>query len=117
MSQEKIDAYKKEKSGRKERIAKQKKRNHIIKICSIVAGVAIIVAIAGLIVWNRVEASNAAAEAAAATEVTTDTTVEAGAATTDTETTAEDSAAEADSEAPAEDSANTEEASTEASAE
>ena len=104
MSQEKIDAYKKEKSGRKERIAKQKKRNHIIKICSIVAGVAIIVAIAGLIVWNRVEASNAAAEAAAATEVTTDTTVE-------------DSAAEADSEAPAEDSANTEEASTEASAE
>ena len=74
MSQEKIDAYKKEKSGRKERIAKQKKRNKIIKICSIIAGVAIVVAIAGSIVWNRVEASNAAAEAAAAAETTTEVT-------------------------------------------
>ena len=66
MSQEKIDAYKKEKSGRKERIAKQKKRNKILRITGIIAGAAIVIAIAGAIVWNRVEASNAAAEAAAA---------------------------------------------------
>ena len=74
MSQEKIDAYKKEKSGRKERIAKQKKRNKILKITGIIAGAAIVIAIAGAIVWNRVEASNAAAEAAAAaeTEVSTE---------------------------------------------
>ena len=34
MSQEKIDAYKKEKAGRKERLAKQKMRKKIAKIVS-----------------------------------------------------------------------------------
>ena len=67
MSEEKIDAYKKEKSERKERIAKQKKRNKIIKISSIVVAVAIVAAIAGSIVWNNVKTSTASE--AAATEV------------------------------------------------
>ena len=67
MSQEKIDAYKKEKSERKERIAKQKKRNKIIKISSIVVAVAIVAAIAGSIIWNNVKTTEASD--AAATEV------------------------------------------------
>lgn len=117
MSQEKIDAYKKEKSGRKERIAKQKKRNKILKITGIIAGAAIVIAIAGAIVWNRVEASNAAAEAAAAeTEVSTetDTTSESEAEpSTETET-----SSESETEASAEEStAATEDASAETSAE
>ena len=112
MSQEKIDAYKKAKSGRKERIAKQKKRNKILKITGIIAGAAIVIAIAGAIVWNKVEASNAAAEAAAAaeTEVSaeTDTTSES-----ETET-----SSESKTEASAEESTTaTEDASAETSAE
>ncbi len=75
MSQEKIDAYKKEKSERKERIAKQKKRNKIIKISSIVVAIAIVAAIAGSIVWNNVKANtpseSAATEVSAVVEDTT----------------------------------------------
>jgi flagellar basal body-associated protein FliL len=75
MSQQKIDAYKKEKSERKERLAKKKKRSKIIKISSIVVAIAIVGAIAGSIIYNKVN-TNAASEAAATevSEVVEDTT-------------------------------------------
>ena len=81
MSQEKIDAYKKEKSERKERIAKQKKRNKIIKISSIVVAVAIVAAIAGSIIWNNVKPSSASDSAATeVSEVVADTATESASA-------------------------------------
>ena len=68
MSQEKIDAYKKEKAGRKERIEKQKKRRKIAKIISCLAAVAIVAAIVGSIVYSKVGKSDDAAAADASTE-------------------------------------------------
>jgi flagellar basal body-associated protein FliL len=73
MSQEKIDAYKKEKSGRKEAIAKHKKRVKIAKITSIVVAVAIVAAIVGSILWNNFGGSNSVAAESAATEVSVET--------------------------------------------
>ncbi len=71
MSQEKIDAYKKEKAGRKERIAKHKVRMRIAKICGGVVLVAAICAIAGSIIYNNVSAEKA--EETAVTEEAADT--------------------------------------------
>ena len=75
MSQEKIDAYKKEKSGRKERIAKHKLHVKIAKITSLVVVIALIAAIAGSIVWNKVGASSEAADSASS-EVSTEVVVD-----------------------------------------
>ena len=60
MSQEKIDAYKKEKSGRKQAIAKHKKRVKIAKISGIIVAVAIVAAIVGGILWNNFGGSSSA---------------------------------------------------------
>ena len=109
MSQEKVDAYKKEKAGRKARIAKHELHVKIAKITSIVVAIALVAAIAGSIVWNKVGGSSEAAEGATA-EVSLDI---AG-----TEESADDSASEAsDNAASTEESAATAEESTEAASE
>ena len=80
MSQEKIDAYKKEKSGRKEKIAKHKLHVKIAKVTSLVLVIAIVAAIAGSIVWSKVGGSSSAADAASietSVDATTETSVEA----------------------------------------
>ncbi len=59
MSQEKIDAYKKEKAGRKERIAKQKVHMKIAKICGGVVLLAALCALAVSIYLNRSSADSA----------------------------------------------------------
>ncbi|WP_035783887.1 hypothetical protein [Butyrivibrio sp. MC2021] len=71
MSQEKIDAYKKEKAGRKERIEKQKKRKKIAKIVSSLVIIAIVAAIVGSVIYNKFGKSDetAAAADASATEI------------------------------------------------
>ncbi len=74
MSQEKIDAYKKEKSERKEKLAKQKKRNKICKITGIVVAAAIVVAIVGSILWNNFGPSKTEAADGASTEVSAELT-------------------------------------------
>ena len=71
MSQEKVDAYKKEKAGRKARIAKHELHVKIAKITSIVVAIALVAGIAGSIVWNKVGGSSEAAEGATA-EVSVD---------------------------------------------
>lgn len=71
MSQEKVDAYKKEKAGRKARIAKHELHVKIAKIASIVVAIALVAGIAGSIVWNKVGGSSEAAEGATA-EVSVD---------------------------------------------
>lgn len=85
MSQEKIDAYKKEKAGRKERIEKQKKRKKIAKIvCSLVA-IALVAAIAGSVLYNKFGKNEDAAAAdssaaAVSVELTDDSAAEASSA-------------------------------------
>ena len=64
MSQEKIDAYKKEKAGRKERLAKQKKRKKIAKIVCLIVVVALALGIAGAVIWNKRGTSVEATEGA-----------------------------------------------------
>lgn len=85
MSQEKIDAYKKEKAGRKERIEKQKKRRKIARIVSCLVAVAIVAAIVGAVVYNRVGKTDDAAAAdsssvAVSTEYVEDAASEASSA-------------------------------------
>ena len=81
MSQEKIDAYKKEKSERKERIAKQKKRNKILKISGCVVAVAIVATIVGVVLWNNFGSSKTEAAEGASTEISAELTEELDAAT------------------------------------
>ena len=70
MSQEKIDAYKKEKAGRKERIEKQKKRKKIAKIVSSLVIIAAVAAIVGSVLYNKFGKSDEAAAAdSSATEI------------------------------------------------
>ena len=71
MSQEKIDAYKKEKAGRKDRIAKQKKRRKIAKIVSSLVVVALVAAIVGSVLYNKYGKNDdtAAAAESSATEI------------------------------------------------
>ncbi len=115
MSQEKIDAYKKEKAGRKERIAKHQKHVKIAKISSCVVIALIVVAIAGSIIWNNVKASNADETEAATTEISTEST-ETTESTTDSstvvtkteESTAETSTAVAETEGSSSDEASSE---------
>jgi cytoskeletal protein RodZ len=59
MSQEKVDAYKKEKKGRKERIAKEKKMRKIMKVVSLL----VLVAAIGLISWGVYASKHPAAAA------------------------------------------------------
>ncbi len=106
MSQEKVDAYKKEKKGRKARLAKHKRNMKIAKGVSVL----VLVAVCGFAGW-RVYASNHQAEQVADTEIsedvvpTSDTAEDVNATAEDTETTEEaasettdDTAAEAASE-------------------
>ncbi|WP_026523561.1 hypothetical protein [Butyrivibrio sp. MB2005] len=81
MSQEKVDAYKKEKKGRKARLAKQKRNAKIAKICSLV----LLLALCSFAGW-RVYAAKHPSEA-----VSTESTEEATAVedTIDTESTTE----------------------------
>ncbi len=68
MSQEKIDAYKKEKAERKERLARQKLRMKIIKICTCVLLVAIICAIGISVYVNKTGKNDEAAVTTTDTE-------------------------------------------------
>ena len=95
MSQEKIDAYKKEKSGRKQAIAKHKKRVKIAKISGIIVAVAIVAAIVGGILWNNFGGSGSAAADASSVEVSVEAGAEDSAVESTEETSVEDGAAEA----------------------
>lgn len=66
MSQEKIDAYKKEKAGRKQRLAKQKIRRRIAKVVCALVIVAVIAAFAGKAIWKKNGATPEAVDAAVA---------------------------------------------------
>ncbi len=56
MSQQKVDAYKKEKSGRKKRLEKEKRERMIYRTTGCIAGIALAVWI-GYSVYARVEAN------------------------------------------------------------
>ena len=79
MSQEKIDAYKKEKAGRKQRLAKQKIRRKIAKVVCALVVVALIAAFAGKAIWKKSGDTPEAVDAAvaASSEASVDTAAEA----------------------------------------
>ncbi|WP_044959314.1 hypothetical protein [Butyrivibrio sp. WCD2001] len=105
MSQEKVDAYKIEKKGRKARIAKHKRNVKIAKCVSLV----LLLAVCSLVGWRVYAAKHPAADAAATeisedvvpaaetvdgTEATSDNAEETTTEDTTTEDTTEDAAAE-----------------------
>ena len=99
MSQEKIDAYKKEKAGRKQRLAKQKIRRKITKVVCALIVVAVIAAIAGNAIWKKNGATPETVDAAiaASSEASADTAATASSeasATTAAEATSEASVSE-----------------------
>ncbi len=99
MSQEKIDAYKKEKAGRKERLAKQKVRRKVTKIVSAIVAVALVCGI-GVAIYlgnTSAKAADEAEDATAVEEVIDDTTEDAAdtEATDAEEVTTDETAADA----------------------
>ena len=101
MSQEKVDAYKKEKAGRKARIAKHELHVKIAKITSIVVAIALVAGIAGSIIWNRVEASEAATTEVSVDVSGADESADAVSEASDETASAEESAATAEESADA----------------
>ena len=53
MSQEKVDAYKKEKKGRKQRIEKQKKMRKLAKVICLIILVAAVAGIGGKVAYSH----------------------------------------------------------------
>ncbi len=62
MSQQKVDAHKKEKQGKKAQVAKQKLQRKIARIVALIVAVLIVAGIVALVIYNRTKADADLAE-------------------------------------------------------